>query len=455
MSNFEHLRILSLNCWGLKYVSKDRVTRINAIANLLATASYDIVCLQELFVSQDFETIRAALSNSLPFVKLFHGGAVGQGLAIFSRFAIVASNIQQYSLNGSPLDLVGADWFAGKGAASILIKHPVLGQICIFNTHVRSLLSEYIAMNIITCQFFSEGGDDGPEYQRAHRLVNAWEFAKLVKQAAESGQHVIAVGDLNSAPHTLPMAILLQHAGLVDAWGTLHPSPEPSQRDANAVDALTLYGFTYDSPVNTYSTSVRPGPHGSIPQGKRLDYILFRNPAHPMLPQLIPTEANVALTDLVPGHDFSYSDHFGVEAVFEINYPEPKDLLLSDGPTDGRIQSSTSTTDPNHRESPHISRTHIIEMLDALKTHLNRHSVRAQWELRIFAGCMVSLVCILVGTGWSPRGSLTPLFVFLGAFATWLGTTMFYVGFMYGRWEASLLRNVIDELELYVHGIID
>jgi len=42
-------------------------------------------------------------------------------------------------------------------------------------------------------QFFSEGGDDGPESLRAHRLVNAWEFAKLVRQSVEVGRHVIAV----------------------------------------------------------------------------------------------------------------------------------------------------------------------------------------------------------------------------------------------------------------------
>ena len=63
-------------------------------------------------------------------------GAVGRGMAIFSRFPIVASTIQSFSLNGSPLDLKGADWFAGKGAASVLVTHPVLGPVQVFNTHV-------------------------------------------------------------------------------------------------------------------------------------------------------------------------------------------------------------------------------------------------------------------------------------------------------------------------------
>jgi hypothetical protein len=42
-------------------------------------------------------------------------------------------------------------------------------------------------------QLFAKGGEDGPEYNRAHRLVNAWEFAKLTRQAAERGRYVIAV----------------------------------------------------------------------------------------------------------------------------------------------------------------------------------------------------------------------------------------------------------------------
>lgn len=58
---------------GLKYISKNRVDRINAIAEFLSTAPCDIICLQELFVSRDFETIRASVSKHLPFFKLFHG----------------------------------------------------------------------------------------------------------------------------------------------------------------------------------------------------------------------------------------------------------------------------------------------------------------------------------------------------------------------------------------------
>lgn len=49
-------------------------------------------------------------------------------------------------------------------------------------------------LNSVFFQLFAKGGEDGPEYNRAHRLVNAWEFSKLARHAAEVGRYVIAVG---------------------------------------------------------------------------------------------------------------------------------------------------------------------------------------------------------------------------------------------------------------------
>lgn len=64
-------------------------------------------------------------------------GALGAGLAILSRFPIIGATINPYSLNGSPIEVIQGDWFVGKAAASVLLAHPVLGQLQIFNTHVR------------------------------------------------------------------------------------------------------------------------------------------------------------------------------------------------------------------------------------------------------------------------------------------------------------------------------
>jgi sphingomyelin phosphodiesterase 2 len=148
--------ILTSRHRGLKYVAKHRVERIRAIASELAKSDYDIVALQEVWVAADYAHIRSNVSKILPYAKYFYSyvitlrsiiecdihedtagsGALGAGLALFSRFPITAATVQPYSLNGSPLDVAGGDWFVGKAATSIVIAHPVLGQVQIFNTHV-------------------------------------------------------------------------------------------------------------------------------------------------------------------------------------------------------------------------------------------------------------------------------------------------------------------------------
>lgn len=57
---------------GLAIVSKDRRTRIHAIADYLASSSYDIVCLQELWIYKDYEVVREAVQRNLPFSRFFH-----------------------------------------------------------------------------------------------------------------------------------------------------------------------------------------------------------------------------------------------------------------------------------------------------------------------------------------------------------------------------------------------
>jgi hypothetical protein len=52
---------------------------------------------------------------------------------------------------------------------------------------------EYSNPSCCFFQFFAPGGDNGPDHLRAHRLVNSWEMAKLVRQSAALGRYVISV----------------------------------------------------------------------------------------------------------------------------------------------------------------------------------------------------------------------------------------------------------------------
>lgn len=53
-------------------MSKFRAERIDAIADLLASSpQYGLVCLQELWVHEDYVLVRDRVANTLPYTKFF------------------------------------------------------------------------------------------------------------------------------------------------------------------------------------------------------------------------------------------------------------------------------------------------------------------------------------------------------------------------------------------------
>ncbi|KAJ3557245.1 hypothetical protein NM688_g1576 [Phlebia brevispora] len=202
---------------GLKYVSKHRRKRILAIASLLAGSDYDVGALQELWVFADYEHVRDTLSRKVPHSKFFYRS----GLVVFSRYPILEATVHPYSLDGSPIDVLAGD-----------------------------------------CSFIM-GGDEDPDHFKTHRLVSAWEFAKLARQSAEMGRDVIA------AP---PMVIIRDHASLKDACvETQNHVQSTSSGIPSPVDAIHMYGVTADSPLNSCSAGKPLESYTRKYQGKRLD----------------------------------------------------------------------------------------------------------------------------------------------------------------------------------------
>ncbi|KAG6830901.1 hypothetical protein H0H92_014052 [Tricholoma furcatifolium] len=423
MATETQIRVLSLNCWGLKYVAKNRKERIDAIANQLSQSNYDVIALQELWVYADYEKVQERLSSILPHSKFFYSGALGAGLVIFSRFPIISTSVHPYSLNGAPLDVVAGDWFVGKAASSAVLLHPILGQIQVFNTHL-----------------FAKGGEDGPEYNRAHRLVNAWEFAKLTRQAAEVGRYVIALGDFNSIPTTLPITVIKEHAALEDAWLVTHPTGNSSGpvSVSTPLEAIHKFGVTADSPINSYSAGKPLDPYARKFWGKRLDYVFYRQPCRLENTSFVlkATDCKVVLTDKVPGHIFSFSDHFGLEATLQIE-----------------ASPSQSSTGSSTLLPSELSNASIATIIEALTSCYKYSRQRSNKELRIFALCLLLLAAIVVGGSWLPHAWINPIFFIFTIFFSWLATTMLYEGFLYGHWECNALMNVIEELEIHRKGL--
>jgi sphingomyelin phosphodiesterase 2 len=134
------LRIISLNCWGLKFLSEHRHERLSQIGSVLANASPppDIVGLQECWTQQDYNDIRQKMQAILPCTKFYHSGVFGGGLAILSRWPIVESTMVKYSLNGRPTAFFRGDWYVGKGVACATIRMDDGELMDVFCTHVIS-----------------------------------------------------------------------------------------------------------------------------------------------------------------------------------------------------------------------------------------------------------------------------------------------------------------------------
>ncbi len=132
------VRLLSLNCWGLRILSKYRKQRLLAIGDRLALSSYDIVALQEIWSQADFERVCEKCKH-LSYSKFYYGGAFGAGLAILSRWPIEETSMHCYPLNGRPQAFWRGDWYVGKGYARAIIVHPSGEKLEVLNTHVGTL----------------------------------------------------------------------------------------------------------------------------------------------------------------------------------------------------------------------------------------------------------------------------------------------------------------------------
>lgn len=243
------------------------------------------------------------------------------------------------------------------------------------------------------------------------------------------------------------MNIVRSHAGLSDSWATSHFHIPPPTGAISAVDGIEKYGVTSDSPLNSYRDSA-PSENevAGIFQGKRLDYILFRQPSriseNPDAFKLTCSDSKVIFTDPVPGNTCSYSDHFGVEAT----------LTLTALRTRQDAQSENIV--PKDSESPwadipsELSSVTISEILGALQTSYRISQDRSRRELTLFALGILLLISLVIGSAWVPFPWVNPILVIFTIIIAWLTTTMLYEGFIFGNWERKALQNVIEELEI-------
>lgn len=137
------IEVITLNCWGLKYISQHRARRLREIGKRLGSRrpAPQIVGLQECWTQEDYQTIRRETQHVLPYGKFYHGGIFGAGLAILSAWPIEESSMVGYPLNGRPSAFWRGDWYVGKGVACARIRFAekeadVNAVLEVFCTHV-------------------------------------------------------------------------------------------------------------------------------------------------------------------------------------------------------------------------------------------------------------------------------------------------------------------------------
>lgn len=423
------IRVISLNCWGLKFISKYRHERLEEIGHQLANASPipSIVGLQECWTQQDYQTIRELTKHILPYGKFYFSGIFGGGLAILSKWPIEESMMYRYPLNGRPAAFFRGDWYVGKGVASARIRiGPGPKEVVeVFCTHLHA-------------PYEQEPNDS----YICHRTAQAWEIAKLMRHAAERGHMVLGLGDFNMLPLSLAHRLIEAHSPARDIWRIVKPdsalgsalcSAELARgRPTPSVEhCLREHGATCDSTLNTWRWSkqmrkdLEKGRDTIIdlstpdPRAKRLDYVFFAGNHH--ITDGVPwdiSNVQVGMTARHPTLKCSLSDHFSIEATFV------------------RSQSSRQSY-----ETPTLTNHLPVETYDDILAMIHQYELRERKQRRLRLTHFGIEICIsigcLVAVWWSPRNFVAFLLMLISTLGLSAGVID---GLMGGLFVGSELR---------------
>ncbi|SEI36285.1 YALIA101S11e00298g1_1 [Yarrowia lipolytica] len=400
--NDKQVRVLTLNCWGLKLVSKLRPLRLEAISAQLAQDgdSYDIVCLQEVWVESDFDQIKKACVDHFPYTKYYYSGIIaGPGLAVLSRWPIESAYVHRFGLNGRPSAFFRGDWYVGKSVASATIIHPSNHRIEILNAHMHAPYGP------------------GDANYTCHRTSQAWEMARIAKRSMDAGNLTIVTGDLNSRPSSLTHQLFENMALLQDAWESRHGEFSGDLSEMTPEQQIEEAGVTCNSRLNSWRAS-RP-----LSDACRLDYIFF-DPSRATV-----REARVAFTDKIEG-GCSVSDHFGVSAVFELT-PQDKSRHR-------KVSSATLTT-------------MFDEFLALVTTYKGTSITQARVRNWHFMASILVVIGLLVSVWWAAadnRAYVGFIYILAAVAIAVTGVVDGLIGYLFGNTEMRALLELESELEL-------
>ncbi|XP_043255982.1 putative neutral sphingomyelinase [Colletes gigas] len=283
MADEVSINVLTLNCWGIPYVSKDRKARIEAIAEKFTVENYDIICLQEVWSVEDFKMIKTKIQEQLPYSHYFHSGVLGSGICMLSRYPIQDVMFHKWPLNGYVHKIHHGDWFGGKGIG-----------LCRLKIHDMNV-------NVYTVHLHAEYNCHNDEYI-AHRVLQAFDTAQFIRMTCGGTDFAILGGDLNAGPQDLAYRLICGVADLADAC-------------SNSSNNLG----TNMCANNSYTSSKLAR---TFPKGKRIDHILYLGSKNHKIEV---TNFQHPFPNRIPYKDFSYSDHEAIMASFKFSPGESQE----------------------------------------------------------------------------------------------------------------------------------
>lgn len=475
-----NINLLTLNCWGLRYISTQRNARLDEIGRRIAHAvpTPQIVALQECFTQEDYEAIRHHTRQILPYGKFYHSGAFGGGLAILSHWPIEESTMFKYPLNGRPTAFWRGDWYVGKGIACAKIRFgPRRKDIVeVFNTHTHAPY-EPEPVSTYSC----------------HQVAQSWEMSKLLRGAAERGHLVVGMGDFNMFPLSIYHRVITGNAPVRDVWRILHPDSSlgpayhPSEKDRHrplptADFNLLENGVTSNSVYNTWRWNknqqnrltkgeICEVPPDTIdPRGQRLDYIFASTGVDPDAPAKTPgwvvKTAHVSMTERHPDLLCSLSDHFAVQATLTRHTPSPAPI-----PADPRSETPSAalqtgaylapsspassihsgdaaqTADPDaqlkrgrssNRDSLHPST--YDEILGMIQKYRAREIQQRFWRgVHFFAALFIWIAC-LIAVWFSPGNYVAFIIMLISSLSLVAGVIDGLLSLLFFSWEIRGLK---------------
>ncbi|KAK9793185.1 hypothetical protein WJX73_009213 [Symbiochloris irregularis] len=246
--------VVTLNCWGLLLVAKNRRKRLGYIAEWLRKSDADVAFLQEVWVQFDARAIaRAAAEGPLKHSFHFVSGLFGAGLMVLSQHPIQTVQLLSFNAVGDPLAILSGDFYAGKGVGWARIKTPSHGEVDCFNTHTSAAYG-------FNWQEAKEvpGVLQPTDKNAAIRIAQMLQIIGFIHSRTGGTAHpIILAGDLNSPPESLETKLLQQLCpALQDTWLAANQGQESAA------------GATANTPDNTFG--------GTKGQGKKpikIDYI--------------------------------------------------------------------------------------------------------------------------------------------------------------------------------------